>query len=75
MNLPKKLELEPKSNKWIWDSEDKKLALAVTSNFYDDNLFANEVCKRYNDYNLLKVYVIALGVTVLTLTLALCSQN
>ncbi len=35
----------------------------------------DEIVKRYNDYRLLKVYVIGLGLTVLTLILALCSQN
>lgn len=72
--LPKKLTRSGQYS-CVVDDERKRPAI-FTANDYDDNeRFKDEIVKRYNDYNLLKVYVVCLGLTVFTLILALCSQN
>lgn len=70
MNIPKKLS---RSNQYSCVIDDERLRPAIfTANDYDMNeAFKNEVIKRYNDYNLLKAYVIVLSISVLTLTIAL----
>lgn len=40
----------------------------------EQELLLDEIVKRYNDYGLLKVYVIGLMLAVLTLTFALCTR-
>lgn len=74
MNIPKKLKADKKIKSFILDENgnDALLTYSSESNYPG---FRDEVIKRYNDYRLLKVYVIGLGLTVFTLILALCSQN
>ena len=72
--IPKKLKADKKIKSFIVD-ENGNDALLTYSSESNYPAFRDEVIKRYNDYGLLKVYVIGLGLTVLTLILALCSQN
>lgn len=68
--LPKKLTRSGQYS-CVVDDERKRPAI-FTANDYDDNEhFKDEIVKRYNDYNLLKVYVIGLGLTVISLVLIL----
>lgn len=64
--IPKKLKTCSKTNSFIVD-ENNEDVLLVYNNFDNSNEFKNEVIKRYNDYNLLKTYVIILGITVTAL--------
>lgn len=64
--IPKKLKPCSKTNSFIVD-ENNEDVLLVYNNFDNSNEFKNEVIKRYNDYNLLKTYVIILSITVTAL--------
>lgn len=70
MNIPKKLIADKNIKSFILDENGKDALLTYSS---DSNYpaFRDEVIKRYNDYNLLKVYVIVLSISVFTLTIAL----
>lgn len=71
MKLPKKLKACHKTNSFIVD-ENGTDTLLVYNNSKE---FRAEIVKRYNDYNLLKVYVVGLGLTVLTLMYILCTRE
>lgn len=68
--LPKKLIADKKIKSFILDENgnDALLTYSSESNYPD---FRDEVIKRYNDYGLLKIYVIGLGLTVISLVLIL----
>jgi len=73
-NLPKKLIADKKIKSFILD-ENGNDALLTYSSESNYPAFRDEVIKRYNDYELLKVYVIGLMLAVLTLTFALCTKD
>lgn len=68
--LPKKLIADKKIKSFILDENGNDALLTYSS---DSNYptFRDEVIKRYNDYGLLNVYVIGLGLTVISLVLIL----
>ena len=70
MNLPKKLKEDSKFfPRHIVDENNKDVALVY--NYDKCPEVKDEIIKRYNDYNLLKCYVIVLSVSVFILTIAL----
>ena len=67
---PKKLIADKNIKSFILD-ENGNDALLTYSSDSNHPAFRDELIKRYNDYNLLKVYVIVLSISVFTLTIAL----
>ena len=75
MSIPKKLKSCKKTNSFILDENENDVLLVYSTHIDSNNNFRNELTKRYNDYNLLKVYVIGLSLAVITLTIALCTKE
>ena len=69
--IPKKLLPCKITKSFVIDEKDEDVLIIKNMDIDEANEFREVLMKRYNDYNLLKTYVIILGITVTALTLKL----
>lgn len=68
---PKKLLPCKITKSFVIDEKSEDVLIIKNMDIDEANEFRNVLMKRYNDYNLLKTYVIILSITVTALTLKL----
>lgn len=69
---PTKLKPCDVTKSFVIDDKGNDILIIKGMPIEDTAKFRAELMKRYNDYNLLKVYVVGLFLTVITLVIALC---